>query len=70
MTPKLLKQTTSGELYVWTPELAKRDDMVEVEPAAPVKKVDAPLEPVQTEQVEEGTTEVKEVKPAPKKKGK
>lgn len=25
--PKLLKQTTSGFIYIWTPQLAQRSDM-------------------------------------------
>jgi len=42
---KLLKQVWSGELYVWTPELAERKDMVPYEretPPAPEPVVDAP----------------------------
>lgn len=39
MTKKLLKQKTSGSIYAWTKELAKRNDMIEYEPEpeAPAK---------------------------------
>lgn len=43
---KLLKQVTSGEIYVWTPELAARKDMVPFEreaPKAPEPAVDVPV---------------------------
>ena len=53
---KLLKQKTSGEIYVWDAELAKRSDMEEyVKPAA-----------IEVTEVEEIV--VKE--PKPKKKAK
>lgn len=60
---KLLKQTTSGEIYVWDAELAKRPDMEEY-----VKPV-VQSEPVQEEQaeVEQVIEEVVE-QPKPKKK--
>lgn len=42
---KMLKQKTSGELYVWTEILAQRDDMEDY--------IAVPSEPVQTEKVDE-----------------
>lgn len=80
MTPKLIKQISSGELYVWTPELAARTEEFEA-----VEKEVATPEPVLEEQVDEQQPQesldtpaevseelpvVEEVKPAPKKKGK
>lgn len=67
---KLLKQKTSGELYVWDEELAKRPDMEDY------VKPEVQSEPVQVEQAEIEVTEVEEVvaaeapaeEPAPKKK--
>ena len=43
MTKKLLKQKTSGSIYAWTKELAKRNDMVEYvpEPEAPAKPAES-----------------------------
>lgn len=80
MTPKLLKQISSGELYVWTPELAARTEEFEA-----VEKEVATPEPVLEEQVDEQQpevvldvpaevnqelTEVEQSKPASKKKAK
>jgi hypothetical protein len=53
---KLLKQKSSGEIYVWTELLAKRDDMEPYErpvvaPAVP--EVVASPEPVQAEPADE-----------------
>lgn len=66
---KLLKQKTSGELYVWDEELAKRPDMEDY------VKPEVQSEPVQVEQAEIEVTEVPEIKvtapveeAAPKKK--
>lgn len=42
---KLLKQKTSGEIYVWTEILAQRDDMEDY--------IVVPPEPVQTEKADE-----------------
>lgn len=63
---KLLKQTTSGELYVWSEDLAKREDMVEfVRPAVPT--IVLPPEPIQeAKPAEDFVEEVK--KPVIKKK--
>lgn len=52
---KLLRQTTSGELYVWDAELAKRPDMEDY------VKPGVQSEPVQVEQAEIEVTEVEEV---------
>lgn len=65
---KLLKQKGSGEIYVWSKELAARDDMEDF-----VKEV--PVETVQVEQADQEEVvveEVAEVEAAPvaKKKGK
>ena len=78
---KLLKQKTSGEIYVWTKELAARKDMQEY------VKPGVQSEPVQKEQVETeaekkseevaneeeasvGSTEPEEAKPEAKPKSK
>lgn len=63
---KLLKQKSSGELYVWSEDLAKRDDMEEfVRHVTPTIVV--PPEPVQeAKAAEEFVEEVK--KPVTKKK--
>lgn len=68
---KLLKQKTSGEIYVWDEELAKRPDMEDY------VKPGVQSEQVQVEQVEIEVTEVEEVvveapakEPKPKKKAK
>lgn len=41
---RLLKQTTTGEIYPWTAQLAERPDMVEIgnEPVAPAPERDLP----------------------------
>jgi hypothetical protein len=53
---KLLRQKTSGELYVWDAELAKRDDMEDY------VKPGVQSEPVQEEQAEiESETNPEEV---------
>lgn len=80
MTPKLLKQISSGELYVWTPELAARTEefeAVEKEVATPEPVLEEQVDEQQTEvvldvpaEVNEELTEVEQSKPAPKKKGK
>jgi hypothetical protein len=41
---KLLKQTTTGDIFVWTENLAARDDMVEFTRG----EAPAPTEPVET----------------------
>lgn len=63
---KLLKQTSTGEIYVWDAELAKRDDMEEfVRNVTPTIVV--PPEPVQeAKPAEEFVEEVQ--KPVIKKK--
>jgi hypothetical protein len=55
---KLLKQKTSGHIYVWTANLAARDDMEDYTPA---------LEPVQAPEntSENQATTSAEVPPAP-----
>lgn len=48
---KFLKQKTTGAVYAWTKDMAKRNDMVEFEPAPKAtKSVEAPkaVEPVET----------------------
>lgn len=57
MTPKLLKQTTTGEIYVWTEALSKRDDMEPYERVV-VPTIVVPPEPVPKEQVDEDIKEV------------
>ena len=45
---KLLKQKWSGEIYVWTADLAKRSDMEEfVREAAPAPEPEPVVEPVE-----------------------
>jgi hypothetical protein len=69
---KLLKQKWSGEIYVWTKELAARDDMEDY------VKPGVQSEPVQVEQAEIEVVGVEDVvaveapaeTPKPKKKGK
>lgn len=66
---KLLRQKTSGEIYVWDEQLAKRSDMEDY------VKPEVQSEPVQVEQAEiEEKVEAVEAEPAPvktiKKKGK
>lgn len=52
MTQKLLKQKTTGEIYLWTALLAKRDDMEEyVRPMVPT--IVLPPEPAPKEMVDE-----------------
>lgn len=68
---KLLKQKGSGEIYIWTEDLAKRDDMEEFTRAV-VPTIVIPPEPApkQPEEVQDVVKEVAEVKPVAKKKGK
>jgi len=47
---KLLRQKGSGHLYVWSPQLAARDDMEEVEVQQPTAKVEEQPEPVEQAQ--------------------
>lgn len=53
---KMLRQKGSGHLYVWTPQLAKRDDMVEVETEKPIVKVQTTAEIHATSKLVETTT--------------
>lgn len=50
---RLLKQKTSGEIYVWTEQLAKRKDMEEYVRDIVVEEVVVPPEPVQEEKADE-----------------
>ena len=58
---RLLKQTTTGEIYPWTAQLAERPDMVEYgnEPVAPEPVRDLPSDeqPIQLAAEEEIPTE-------------
>ena len=64
---KLLKQTTSGEIYVWSEDLAKRDDMVEfVRPVVPT--IVLPPEPIQEAKPAEEFVETVVVPTKPEKK--
>jgi len=69
---RLLKQTTTGDIYPWTPQLAERPDMVEVgkepEMPEPVRHVevaeeaielqpDVPSEEIPTENSESASAE-------------
>lgn len=80
---KLLKQKTTGEIYLWTALLAKRDDMEEyVRPMVPT--IVLPPEPPPKEMVDEvvnqeevneeetsvGETEPQQEKPKTQPKGK
>lgn len=55
---KLLKQTTSGSIYVWTKILAQRDDMEDyiVVPPEPVQSLEKPVEVNQELTTEEEST--------------
>lgn len=52
---KLLRQKTSGEIYIWDEELAKREDMEDY------VKSEVQSEPVPVEQAEIEVTEVPEI---------
>lgn len=78
---KLLKQKTSGEIYVWTKELAARKDMEEyVKPGVqsePVQveqaEIEAEVKPeevVNEEETSVGSTQPEEAKPEAKPKSK
>jgi len=57
---KLLKQKTSGEIFVWTPDLEKREDMelYERPVAKAADEVVVPPEPIQTESPEEDIKQI------------
>ena len=78
---KLLRQKTSGEIYIWDEELAKREDMedyvkseVQSEPVqveqAEIEVETSSEEVVNEEETSVGSTEPKEAKPEAKPKAK
>lgn len=75
---KLLKQKGSGEIYVWSKELAARSDMEEFVKEVPVETVQVeqadqetkPVEVVNEEETSVGSTEPQEAKQEAKPKSK
>jgi hypothetical protein len=67
---KLLRQTTSGEIYIWDAELAKRPDMEDyakpVVQSEPVLEEQAEIEVIEVEEIVAAEAPV-EIKPAAKK---
>lgn len=56
MTKQLLQKTT-GALYAWTEDLAKRNDMVDYVPQAAAPAEPQPEPPVEVASAEEPSTE-------------